>query len=270
MPGNNDPLSRDRGNFVALREGRWVAKSRALVLGLLAVGLTCGVAVACYVAVEGYASSELDEEAAEWAVIPDVDRLNLATVGRNAYFNLEPGYRLRYTSGAATRTMTVRRKTKLVDGVETRLVEEQEEQDGQRTRHVWKYYAIDKTTGDLYCFGVKVRYYDHGKRLSSRGWRAGVRGAMFTLAMPAAPKLGDRLVRGHAQRVYAVLDTEGQVATPAGSFTNCLRIRARATDGQGATEKLFAPGIGLVQDERFTLAKIVQTVPKQAVAANAD
>ena len=56
---------------------------------------------------------------------------NLATIGKNPYFNLEPGYRLRYASGEATRTMMVRRKTKVIDGVETRVVEEKEEQHGR-------------------------------------------------------------------------------------------------------------------------------------------
>jgi hypothetical protein len=270
VPGNDDTISHFRAIFGSIRGSRLAAKSRALVLGVAAVGLTCGVAVACYVAAESYVSVEPDEEAAQWAAISEVNRMNLTTVGKNAYFNLEPGYRLRYTNGSATRTMTVRRKTKLVDGVETRLVEEQEEKDGQRTRVVWKYYAIDKATSDLYCFGVHVQYYDNGKRISCRGWRSGVHGAVFTLAIPAAPEPGDRLVRGHAKRVYAVIDTDGEVVAPAGTFTNCLRIRAKETDEKGATEKLFAPGVGLVKDERFTLAKIVQTLPKHAVEANAD
>ena len=270
MPSNNERTPNSGGIFGSIRGSRLAAKWRALVLGVVAAGLTCGVAVACYVAAEGYVSVEPDEGAVEWAALPKVNRLNLVTVGKNAYFNLEPGYRLRYTNGLTTRTMTVRRKTKLVDGVETRLVQEKEEEDGQRTKVVWKYYAIDKTTSDLYCFGVHVRYYDHGTRLSCRGWRAGLHGASFTRAMPATPETGDRLVRGHTRRVYAVIDTDGEVVTPAGTFTNCLRIRAKEADGKGATEKLFAPGVGLVKDERFTLAKIVQTVPKQAVEADAD
>jgi hypothetical protein len=254
----------------AIRGIRRAAKSRALVLGVVAVGLACGITVACCVASGQYVCWESDEEAAQWAVISEVDPANLATAGRNAYFNLEPGYRLRYTDGSATRTVTVRRKTKLIDGVETRLVEEQEEKDGQRTRLVWRYYAIDKITSAVYCFGAHTKRYDHGERIDRRGWRSGLDGAVFAQVMPAAAKTGDTIVRGHARRVYEVIDTEAEAVTPAGTFTNCLRLRAKETDGQGATEKLFAPGVGLVKDGQFSLAKIVQTVPRNAVPANGD
>ena len=201
---------------------------------------------------------EADEESPQWASISHVDLANLTTVGKNAYFNLEPGYRLRYADGPLSRTLTVRRKTKMVDGVETRVIEDKEEKDGQPTKIVWKYYAIDKTTTALYCFGIHVQSYQNGKLVSHRGWRSGDHGAVFTLVMPAAPKMGDTLVHGHAKRVYEVIDTEAKVVTPAGTFTNCLRIQTKESGDKGARAKAFAPGVGLVQDGQFTLVKISQ------------
>ncbi len=247
-----------------IRAVRLVFHSRPLLVGVVAVGF----AVACYVASEGRAPVEADEATSQWAAISQVDTANLATVGKNAYFCLEPGYRLRYTDGSLTRTMTVRRKTRMVDGVETRVIEEKEEKDGQPTKVVWKYYAIDKTTTALYCFGVHVQSYQNGQLASHRGWRSGDHGALFRLAMFAAPKAGDTLVRGHAKRVYEVIGTDVKVVTPAGTFTNCLR-----TEAKGAAEskaKVFAPGVGLVKDGQFTLVKISQAVPRNEAEVSSD
>ncbi len=239
--------------------------SRSLLVGIVAAGL----AVAFYVASDGRAPLvEADEAMPQWAAVSQVDRANLVTVGKNAYFNLEPGYRLRYADGPLTRTMTVRRKTKIVDGVETRVIEEKEEKDGQPTKVVWKYYAIDKTTTALYCFGGHVQSYQNGQLVGHRGWRSGDHGALFTLAMFAVPKAGDALVREHAKQVYEVIDTGVKVVTPAGTFTNCLR-----TEAKGAAEnkaKVFAPGVGLVKDGPFTLVKISQSVPRSKVEVDTD
>ena len=100
--------------------------------------------------------------------------------------------------------------------------------------------------------------------MTHRSWLSGVHGANFKLAMPATLKLGDHLVRGAAQTVYEVTDTSAEVVTPAGTFTNCLRHRIdrRCT----AASKVFAPGLGLVQDGQFTLVKIARTTPKNRAA----
>ena len=261
-------FSRFRFLFDSIPKIRRIPHSRSLILGIVAVGLVGGVALAYYAGSAQDGAPQADEESPQWASIAQVDLAHLATVGKNAYFNLEPGYRLRYADDSLTRTVTVRRKTKFVDGVETRVIEEKEERDGQPTKVVWRYYAIDKTAGNLYCFGVHVQNYQDGRLASHRGWRSGDRGAVFTLAMPAAPKTGDTLVRGHDRRVYEVTDTDVKVVTPAGTFLNCLR-----TEAKGAPEnrvKVFAPGVGLVKDGQFTLVKISRTAPRNKAQASAD
>ncbi len=242
------------------------------ILAILAVGLTCGVALAYYVGSKASASPKADEVSTYWDRISQVDLKNLATIGKNPYFNLEPGYRLRYVSGEATRTVTVRRKTKVVDGVETRVVEEKEQKHGKPIRIVWRYYAIDKTTCALYCFGVHIQTYDQGGLAGNRGWRSGVNGAMFTLVLPAAPKVGDTLVRNHRperpRRLEAVIDVAEEVVTPAGTFTNCVCTETKG--GEENRVKVFAPGVGLVQDGLFTLVKISQVAPRIKTVVSAD
>jgi hypothetical protein len=248
------------------------AKPWSLIIGILAVALTCGVTMAYYIGSRTDAPPDANENSLYWDRISQVDLKNLATIGKNPYFNLEPGYRLRYTSGEATRTMTVRRKTKVVDGVETRVVEEKEKQHGQPTKVVWRYYAIDKTTCALYCFGVHIQTYCKGSLVSHRGWRSGAHGAKFTLVLPAVPTVGDTLFHNHRpekpQRRDAVIDVAEKVVVPAGTFTNCV-----CTETKGGKEnkvKVFAPGVGLVQDGQFALVKISQAAPRTKAAVSAD
>ncbi len=256
----------------AIHFNRPSATRRLLILSLIFSGIVCGAIAVFFLSSRAGASPAVDARSKYWETISRVDLKNLATIGKNPYFNLEPGYRLRYTNGEATRTLTVRRKTKVVEGVETRVVEEKEESHGQPTKVVWRYYALDKTTSALYCFGVHTQTYFQGRLLSNSGWRSGKNGAMFTLVLPAEPKLGDTLLRNHSpgspHRQEAILDVAEKVVTPAGSFINCV-----CTETKGRKQdkvKIFAPGVGLVQDGPFTLVKVVQTVPrrKAKLAAN--
>src|SRR5258708_27315636 len=47
----------------------------------------------------------------------------LTSSGRNPYFVLEPGYKTTFGAGDEQLTITVLNETKIVDGVETRVVE---------------------------------------------------------------------------------------------------------------------------------------------------
>jgi hypothetical protein len=241
------------------------ARGRWLGLSIILAGIFCGGIAVCLFNSRAGASPATDERSKYWEAISHVNMKNLATTGKSPYFNLEPGYRLRYSNGEATRTMTVRRKTKVIEGIETRVVEEKEELHGQLTKVVWRHYAIDKTTSALYCFGVHSQTYYQGRLLSQSGWRSGKHGAMFTLVLPAEPKLGDKLLRNHSPDSphwqEEIIDVAERVATPAGTFANCV-----CTETKGRKEdkvKVFAPGVGLVQDGQFALVKVIQTVPRR-------
>jgi hypothetical protein len=69
-------------------------------------------------------------------------------------------------------------ETKVVDGVETRVVEENESDKGKPVEISRNYFALDKQTGDVYYFGEDVDIYKDGKVSSHEGaWLAGVHGA---------------------------------------------------------------------------------------------
>jgi hypothetical protein len=120
-----------------------------------------------------------------------VDKANLADTGKNTYFILEPGHRVHYKAGKDTLTITVLDETKVVDGVKTRIVEERETQRGKLEEISRNYFAIAKTTNDLYYFGEDVDVYKDGKVSGHEGsWLAGVNGARFGLMMPGSSYFG--------------------------------------------------------------------------------
>ena len=60
----------------------------------------------------------------DWQSVFPVDKKTLGVKGSNPYFILTPGYQLSYKNGNDTDTVTVLNETKVIDGVETRVVED--------------------------------------------------------------------------------------------------------------------------------------------------
>jgi hypothetical protein len=243
---------------------------RWFVAGIAALAVGLG-SVAAHAAPTGR-----KEKGSGFASEFDVDKANLTNVGKNPYFiPLEPGYRLVLKGGGATLTVTVTRRTKLVDGVETRVVEEREvKDDGQPIEISQNYFAIDKTTGAVYYFGEDVDIYKDGKVVGHEGaWLSGVNGAKFGMMMPGKPKVGDKFQQEVAPKVAMdrceIAAMGDEVQTPAGTFKNCLRTREGSAIEKGTSEKVYAPGVGLIKDDEFVLAKIAKVVPKKSGKAKA-
>src|SRR6185503_7351194 len=88
------------------------------------------------------------------------------------------------------------------DGVETRIIEERETNDGQLIEVSRNYFAISKRTGNVYYFGEDVDIYKNGKVASHEGaWLSGVNGARFGLMMAAVPLVGSRYYQEVAPQV---------------------------------------------------------------------
>jgi hypothetical protein len=196
-----------------------------------------------------------------WRDSFQVDRANLSDTGRNPYCILEPGYRLILGSGKDTLTITVLEEVKLVDGVSTRVVEERETEGGELAEISRNYFAIDKTTGNLYYFGEDVDVYKDGKIVGHEGaWLAGINGARFGLMLPGKPAVGDRYYQEFAPKVAMdraeVSGVTEEIKVPAGVYRNCLRTRESSAIESGSEDKWYAPGVGLIKDADFTLTKV--------------
>lgn len=190
-----------------------------------------------------------------------VDKANLSDTGRNAYFILEPGYRLTFEHGKDTLIVTILDETKMVDGVEGRIVEERETSGGQLAEVSRNYFAIDKTTKDLYYFGEDVDEYKNGKVTGHAGaWLSGVNGARFGLMLPGNPKPGDKYYQEMAPKVAMdraeIIGVTETAKVPAGTFSRVLHTRESSALEAGSEDKWYAPEIGLIKDAEFVLAKV--------------
>ena len=219
--------------------------------------------VACAVATgliaHAIAAGGQDDEAG-WRRTFDVDRKNLGPVGRNPYFPLTPGLRIHLTDGSETVVLSVLDATKVVDGVETRVVEERETKDGELVEISRNYFAIDATTGDVYYFGEDVDIYEDGKVASHKGaWLSGADGAKFGLLMPGKPNVGDRfyleMAPGAVERVE-IVGVDAALETPLRSFGNLVHAREYDVLDGGSSQKWYAAGVGMVGDGEMRAVKI--------------
>ncbi len=200
--------------------------------------------------------------ASEWQAVFPVDKSSLGPTGTSAYFVLTPGFRLHYQHGKETSTTTVLNETKLIDGVETRVVEDRELKDGQVAEVTRDYYAIDRATGDVYYFGEDVDVYKGGKIAGHEGtWRSGVKAAKFGMMMPGAAKTGEKFYQeqapGKAMDRAEIIAVGETVTTPAGTFKNCVHMKETSPiEKTLADHKWYAPGVGLVKDGDLVLVRI--------------
>ena len=196
-----------------------------------------------------------------WRSTFKVNKKNLASVGRNPYFILVPGHKIRLEGGGETVIITVLDETKVVDGVKTRIVEEREFKGGKLGEVSRNYFAIDKKTRDVYYFGEDVDDYDaSGKIVGHSGvWLSGVKGAKFGLIMPGKIKIGDKYYQEYAPNMAMDraenVDLTATLKTPHKTFKNCLRIRESSDLESGFSHKWYVSGIGMVGDDELRLVK---------------
>ena len=206
--------------------------------------------------------TSLAADDAGWTVPTVPEKTAFTSKGKNPYFILEPGYRLllKKKDGPDTLTITVLGETKTVDGVETRIVEERETEGGELIEVSRNYFAIAKDTNDLFYFGEDVDLYKNGKITGHGGsWLAGVNGAHAGLMIPGKPAAGMKFYQEQAPGVAMdrsqIVSVTDEVNTPAGKFTHCLKVADGSALEKDTETKTYAPGVGLLTDEDFQLAK---------------
>jgi hypothetical protein len=98
-----------------------------------------------------------------------------ASNGANKYFILEPRYQLTLENQKGQDTkpshlvITVLNETKIVNGTETRVLEERETEDGEVVEISRNYFAVCKPTNDILYFGEEVDDYEAGKTVNHEG-----------------------------------------------------------------------------------------------------
>ena len=186
---------------------------------------------------------------------------DLGPTGRNPFFVLEPGYQLTLEDTKTRLVITVQNETKTVDGVETRLVEERETENGQPVEVSRNFYAISKRTNSVFYFGEEVDTYKNGKVVDHDGaWASGLNGAKFGLMMPGLPLLHARYQQEIAPKTAMdraeIVSLTGTLKTPAGDFSSVLKIdESSPLEPLVKESKDYARGIGLIQDGSLKLTK---------------
>lgn len=193
----------------------------------------------------------------KWQSSFPVDRKMMGVAGSNPSFPLTPGQQWSYRHGKDTETVTVLDKTRMIDGIESRAVEDRELVGGQLEELTIDYYAIDRGTNDVYYMGEEVDEYKNGKVSGHDGaWLSGVNGATFGMMLPGSPKVGQRFYQeqgpGAKDRIE-IKSTSEKVVTPAGTFDHSILVEESSELEKGVSHKWYVSGIGPVKDDAMEL-----------------
>jgi hypothetical protein len=225
------------------------------------VRLTAILFVILTAAGAGLTAAVQDAAKAGWADTFAVDKTSFVSAGSNAYFRLEPGYTLVLADGNERLVITVLNETRLVDGVETRLVEERESKGSKLVEVSRNFFAFSTADRSVYYFGEEVDIYKDGKVVDHEGaWESGKNGARFGLMIPGQVVLGARyyqeIAPGAAMDRAEIVSVDASLKTPAGEFRGCLKTRETSPLEKGAKEsKLYAPEVGLIKDSSLLLVE---------------
>jgi hypothetical protein len=103
-----------------------------------------------------------DKTTEGWLSSFDLENCNFASTGENSYFILKPGYQVTLEGeedGEELQlVMTVLDETKVVNGIETRVVEEKETEGSNLVEISRNYFALCKPTNNAIYFGEDVTY----------------------------------------------------------------------------------------------------------------
>jgi hypothetical protein len=121
-------------------------------------------------------------------------------------------------------------------------------------------FAICLETNSVFYFGEEVDIYKKGKIVNHKGaWQAGDT-SKAGLMMPGLILLGAKYYQEMAPEVAMdraeIVAVNETLKTPAGIFKNCLKTEeTTALEKRARDYKFYAPGIGLVKDEKLVLTE---------------
>ena len=202
-----------------------------------------------------------------------IESYTMLSKGENPYWSLKPG---RFVvlgniepTGAEFVVISVLDETELVDGVETRVIEEREYKNGTLLEISRNFFAMAKETNDVFYFGEDVDIYEDGKITSHSGqWRAGIDSARSGLYMPGRPVVGMRyfmeISPGVAMDRAEIYESDATVDTPAGTFTKSLIITESSPLEPGdESYKRYAPDVGMIFDDGLELYRHGRKFPSE-------
>jgi hypothetical protein len=213
------------------------------------------LAMSCFTVVACHSVNDRDDKVFEDKF--SVGQCEFKTTGRNDYFILEPGHAIYLADDDTRIEIKVSGRTRMVDGIVTRIVEEREWKNGELYEVAMNYFAICDGSKDVYYFGEEVDFYKDGKIVSHEGaWLAGVNGNKFGLFMPGKVEVGMKFHQEVAPNVAMdraeVIEAHKPCNTAKRTFHSCVKTReSTPLDKQIIEYKYFAKGIGLIKDDEL-------------------
>jgi hypothetical protein len=234
--------------------------ARHLRPGLAAIALVAAAtAVGAPASAHGTRSCRLPVFGPGTQYHPHIKPSNFSSHVTNPYFPLRPGETLVYSGvkdgERAIDIVTTSHRTRVVDGVRTRVVEDRLLLNGVLEERTSDYYAQDKC-GNVWYFGEDTAELDeHGKVVDTSGsFHAGVDGAEPGVFMQAHPQIGRRFrqewLQGEAEDTFKVISKSARATVPFGRFTHALRTEeTTALEPDVVDNKVYVRGIGEVVEK---------------------
>lgn len=257
--------------------------TRSRLLAILVASTCLGLSTSVAVAQKSNTPSPPEKR------FEDLDRNNFdrSTNVDNKWFPLKPGTQLVYKGFTEENkrriphrlVMTVTDLTKVIDGVRTVVVWEEDYKAGKLLEGEIIFFAQDKN-GNVWHLGQLREMYDENEFVGGRAWLSGTDGARAGIMMQAEPRLGTpSYSQGYAPPPFnwtdrGKVDQMGQkTCVPTGCYGDVLVI-AENSDEEGPDAqqlKYYASGVGFVRvgwrgkgekmKETLELAEIIKLTP---------
>ena len=174
------------------------------------------------------------------------------------YLPLKLGRKLTYKEGAKTVTIEVLRQRRDLDGIPVTVVRDRSVEDGETDEDTLDFFA-QKRDGTVVYLGEFTAVFESGIQAATSGsFLAGYASGfgygepLAGVTMPGNPKIAKsyrlEFDAGNAEEYYTTAGTCGTVVTPAGTFTDTIKILEYGIlEPEARGEKCFARGVGLVR-----------------------
>jgi hypothetical protein len=176
----------------------------------------------------------------------------------NPYFPIKPGtvsiYRGQEGTDRLREHLMVTDRTKVIQGVTTRVVHDVMYANGHLAEKTVDWYANDNA-GNVWYFGEATALYnEQGNITSTEGsWQAGVDGAVAGVIMPNRPRPTDayrqEFLPGHAEDQAWIVQRDARVTVAFGTLNNVVRsFEWTRLEPDVVSEKMYARGLGIVRE----------------------
>lgn len=186
----------------------------------------------------------------------DLDPADFTTRIDNPYWPMTPGTTWRYVERdegeRQTVTVTVTRRTKVIEGVRARVVHDVvRDQDGVILENTWDWFAQD-SDGNIWYLGEFTQEYEDGVPVNNEGsFQHGRAGAQAGVVVPGEPRAGcayrEELLAGEAEDRARVLSTTETIETRFGLRHRVLQTANTTPLHRDILEnKFYVRGLGPV------------------------